>query len=317
MRGKVFNPQVFIEFLCYILFSLLILHLVISNKYLSYVTPRMKPYLIFTSIAMAVWACVGLRRLFNPQHRLRAAHCFVLVLPILFIIMPHKPISGSDISAGYVNRNILNNIAGNNSYKLSTLPTISPLEDNTSMKDNTGVTDKTSDMDQITSANEEGLSDRFSNGEAGGQSDAYAADEQNILPDDRPVRTLPGLDEINQRITISHEEFYLWLVEIFSNMDKFDGYQITIKGFVFKDDPELIENEFMISRLLMSCCTADLVPGGIICRYDKISELEADTWITVEGVIQIGEYLGYDEPQIIVKNISAAEEPEDPYIYPY
>jgi putative membrane protein len=320
----VFNPQAFIEFLCYIIFSLVILHLVISGEYLSYVTPRMKPYLIFTSIAMAVWACIELRRLFNPQHKLRAAHCFVLVLPVLLMILPHKPISASELSSGYVNMNTLNNIASKNSNSkltsqiLSTTPTISPLEDSSSANENTDFADnQSSNINHSTPVTEEELSDSFLNGKSSNKSDASATDEQNILQDDELALTLSGFDKINKKITISDAEFYPWLNEIFTNMNKFDGYQITIKGFVFKDDPELKNNEFVASRLLMSCCAADLVPCGIVCQYDQISELEADAWITVEGVMHIGKYLGNDEPQITVKNISVAEKPDDEYIYQY
>ncbi|MDR2606439.1 MAG: DUF1980 domain-containing protein, partial [Oscillospiraceae bacterium] len=100
-QPKAFNPQIFLEFLCYSIFGNLMLYLVRSGAYLSYVTPRMKPYLYFTAIIMLIWACIGLSRLFRPQHKVRSNHCFVLAIPILLLLLPHSPISLADISGSY------------------------------------------------------------------------------------------------------------------------------------------------------------------------------------------------------------------------
>ncbi|HBC93948.1 MAG TPA: TIGR03943 family protein, partial [Pelotomaculum sp.] len=102
MQARAFNPQIFLELLCYSTFGGLMFHLVDSEKYLSYVTPRMKPYLYFTAIVMLIWACVGLGRLFRPQHKIRSAHCFVLVFPILLLLLPHNPLSTADLSDRYI-----------------------------------------------------------------------------------------------------------------------------------------------------------------------------------------------------------------------
>lgn len=71
---------------------------------------------------------------------------------------------------------------------------------------------------------------------------------------------------------------------------------------------------------MMSCCVADLSPAGITCEYDKAPELEAGSWVTVEGTLQVGQYeyngQQYKEPQITVTKITPAEEVKD-YIYPF
>lgn len=76
----------------------------------------------------------------------------------------------------------------------------------------------------------------------------------------------------------------------------------------------------MPARLLMTCCVADLTPAGLICKYDKASGLEADSWVTVEGTLFIGQYeyegKKYDDPQIHVTKITPAEA-VDGYVYPY
>lgn len=319
MRIHKFNPQAFIEFLSYLITSLLFLNLVTSNKYLSYVTPRMKPYLIFTSIVMAVWASTVLFRLFQPKHKLRVTHCFVIMIPIILLILPHKPISASDVTTGYVNMSNTNAISVKESNKTKVADNLSDssvsvpqqeLEVTIDSVNNQSVNEESSfntgslqEDNLINSQPEEDL--------------AGISDDQNILRDEELALTLSGFDESNKTITISDGEFYPWLVEIFTNMNKFDGYKIVVKCFVFKEDEELKENEFIAARLLMSCCSADLVPCGIICQYKGSAKLEANTWITVEGMLHIGQYLGNADPQIIVSKISAAEKPVDEYIYPY
>ncbi len=71
---------------------------------------------------------------------------------------------------------------------------------------------------------------------------------------------------------------------------------------------------------MMSCCVADLAPAGLLCKYDKAPELEADSWVTVEGTFFIAEYeyggAPYNDPQISVTKITPAEEVEG-YVYPY
>lgn len=321
MRGKKINPQALIEILCYLIFSFIIIYFVISNKYLSYVTPRMKPYLIFTSVVMAIWAFRGFRRLYIPQHILRTAHCYVLLLPILLLLIPHKTIGVSDLKTGYVNRSNINNAITtrpdyNSNNGLNDLSKNVIGEQNTIKEQNT-IENKNIIDEPNTIIDQNKIKDQNIVVGQNTVEDQNTIVDQNNLKEMNNVRNLSGLDADNKKIVISDEEFYQWLTEIFTNMNQYVGYRVAIKGFVFKDDPELKDNEFLASRFMMSCCTADLVPCGIVCQYEQLSALKADTWITVEGIIHIGEYLGEDEPQITVTSISEAKKPKEEYIYPY
>lgn len=101
VQKKVVNPQVCLESICCVTFAALMLYLVSTGSYQSYVTPRMAPYFYFTSAVMALWALGGLFRLFRPRHRIRATHCFVLAIPALLLLLPHSPINSADLSGGY------------------------------------------------------------------------------------------------------------------------------------------------------------------------------------------------------------------------
>lgn len=127
--------------------------------------------------------------------------------------------------------------------------------------------------------------------------------------------TLTGLDEANKTITVGDSEFYLWISALYENPDKYNGYHIRMTGFVFRDASQMKDNEFVPARLMMSCCVADLTPVGLLCQYDKTSELKADEWVTAEGTLHFEDYQGSPEPQITVTAITPAKEVNG-YLYP-
>ncbi|HHV08751.1 MAG TPA: TIGR03943 family protein [Clostridiales bacterium] len=297
MQAKAFNPQVFLEFLCYCVFGGLILYLVKSGKYLSYVTPRMEPYLYFTVIVMGIWALAGLGRLFRPQYKIRSSHCYVLAIPILLLSFPHSPLSISDLSGNYVSGNTL-----------SSVPNVAPAESITGPTD-----DSSSYSENDFSSSDSAAMDSI---------DPSLSDTQTgiLEEEDGYTTNLPGLDTANKKITVSNDNFSMWLTVLYDNIEEYNGYTIIMTGYIFNDSESLQKDEFVLARLMMSCCAADLSPAGLICKYDKASALEAGSWVTIEGTIFIGQYEydgeKYDDPQISVAKITPTKEVEG-YIYPF
>ncbi|PKM71839.1 MAG: TIGR03943 family protein [Firmicutes bacterium HGW-Firmicutes-16] len=263
---KKLNPQAVLELICLLLFSAMMFHLAFSGKYLSYVTPRMLPYLYFTSTAMLIWATFKLPMLFRPQYKLRASHCLLLIIPVILLLLPHGTVSAADVSNGLVS--------------------------------DVGLSQSTNSTESATSAEENP------------QNSANQYDDSIIEQF--------GLEKnADGSIAVSDELFYPWLSEIYTNKDSYDGTTITIKGFVFRDSATMAENEFVPARLLMYCCTADLAPCGIVCEYDGASSLEADSWMTVTGVIHVVEHQGEMQPIVTITSVSPAVKPNDEYVYPW
>lgn len=318
MRARAFNPQIFLELLCYCFLGGLMLHLVSSGKYLTYVTPRMKPYLYFTVIIMLIWVFVSLFKVFRPQHKVHSAHCFVLAIPILLLLLPHSPLNTSEFAGNYLSGNMLINRSGQN---LSHLPSAGSSGLNTSTSSPTDESEKSGTAfadDPSSIMEDESLLEDNTPIES---IDTTASDVQMTdMPEDNYSTRLPGLDVANKKITVSNDYFSLWLSEIHMNTEKYVGFMVVMTGYVFKDPEILNENEFVPARLMMSCCVADLAPAGLLCKYDKAFELKRDSWVTVEGTLFIGQYeyggQKYDDPQIKVIKITPAEEVEG-YIYPY
>lgn len=125
-----------------------------------------------------------------------------------------------------------------------------------------------------------------------------------------------GLSMQGDTIVISSDNFVKWIQEIYDNMSVYEGKKIQLTGFVFKDKA-YNKNEFVTARFMMSCCSADLQPVGLLCRYDKAAELNQDAWINLKGKIQIIDYKGEKIPIITPESIQKTEKPQNDYVYPY
>ena len=65
------NIQCLIETVLYILFATALLALIISDRYLSYVTPRMKPYLYFAVVVLFLFGIFSFFRLFQFAYKMK------------------------------------------------------------------------------------------------------------------------------------------------------------------------------------------------------------------------------------------------------
>ena len=321
MRAKAFNPQVFLEFLCHSVFAGLMLYLVISKKYLSYVTPRMAPYIYFTAIMMGIWALAGLGRLFRPQHKIRSAHCLVLVIPILMLTLPHDPLRTASLSGNFLSGNVLTGRADQSAYsEVQSIPmqddSVLSLQDDFAIENTAEISaEPTGDPFAITENDQIDQEEAFID-----SADSTGFDTRTGLPEEDYAAPLPGLDVANRKITVSNDDFGKWTSEVYVYPEKYEGYTIVMTGYVLKEPDWFEEDEFVPARLMMTCCAADLAPAGLICKYDKVSELQEESWVTVEGILltcQI-EYEGmeYDDLRVFVTKITEAEEVES-FVYPF
>jgi putative membrane protein len=217
----------------------------------------------------------------------------------MFLLIPHKPLSVSELSSKNTASFFTQDGSSNTGSKPSGNKDNAPSNDKSNVSGSNVNSPADSDVENGTGS---ASSVQPSNSQASGT---------EILD-----ANLSGFDPVNRTITVDNDEFYQWLSELFTNMDEYEGYTITITGFVYKDPQYFAENEFTPARLCMTCCTADLSPIGLVCKYSNVSSLEQNSWVTVEGVIHKGQYEGEDEPQISVTKITPAEEVEG-YVYPY
>lgn len=326
LKGKGWNLQVLTECCCYLIFGYLLFRLTYSGEYLNYVTPRMKPYLYGMSALMLLWTVLEGRKLLTPQYKANLSRSFVFIIPILLLAVRPAAPGGSSMIQNYDGSGI-SLAAGNGSGILSArgnkttpsekkdfmadsqeaLKTDTPSENRTATK-NTG------SPEGIT----EGIADESVDETADESADETAdeaADETAASEDESPWYDLNGLDEDTKTITIADEDYYTWMYELSSFYEKYEGYTVVMKGFIYKD-PEIEKiSDFALVRLSMWCCAADLSPIGFLVDCSGILDFKEDDWVVVKGTLEAsadGETL-----MLKAQSIDKAEKPATEYVYPY
>lgn len=274
-----FNMNIVIKVLLLFGFAAFFMITIFTGSVSLYVHPRIIPYMIFASIAMIIIAFLLLKNLFKSEEE--SANSWPLLFFVVPLIMAFSlPAKSFDSSTGTTG-----DVQLSSSYNIS----------------NSNVT--------YTSENPQ-------------ESELSVDDSESTEPDsgvDTSVSVVPSksLSLQNGILVMDSSNYYDCLCEIYANLDKYIGTPIEVIGFVFNDNETFADDEFVPARLMMVCCAADMQPVGLLCRYDKASELEADSWVKVNGIIEKVEYDGDTIPCISAQSVDVAKEPDDAYVYPY
>ena len=106
-------------------------------------------------------------------------------------------------------------------------------------------------------------------------------------------------------------------IRIFSSGNDFTPYlgeQANVIGFVYHEE-NLPENQFLISRFVITCCAADGFAMGIPVEWSEES-FEENTWVKVKGPIQVTEWHNQKTPLILAESVEIIDAPEQPYLIP-
>lgn len=91
--------------------------------------------------------------------------------------------------------------------------------------------------------------------------------------------------------------------------------QVSVIGFVYRDE-QLSEDQFYVSRFIISCCAADASSIGMIASWPDAKNLKNDTWVLVKGSISSTTLKDQTLPVILVESVQDVPVPEQPYLYP-
>ena len=290
-----FNKEAFLEGICCFLFAGALFYFAVTDKYLLFVTPRMKKYLYFSVLVMVIWGVSSFRRLFIPQYQMQLNRLFVLVVPMIAMLLPYTVLNASD-------SNITDMVASIQNTSFSSAGA-------SNAETNPEITGSTSQSQEISNSNGADQTSVSQAQTTESQTDSSSSIQTTTEDDDIPS----GLDTTNKSITISDTEFYQWLLQLSYYPEKYEGYTIHIHGTVYREEG-MEANEFAVTRLLMSCCVADLASCGPLCIWDEAGTLTSDAWINVTGTYHYDDYKGME---INVTDVEAATPSEEQYIYPY
>ncbi|NQX49839.1 TIGR03943 family protein [Paenibacillus tritici] len=96
---------------------------------------------------------------------------------------------------------------------------------------------------------------------------------------------------------------------------QFEGKEITVSGFLYREPQGAGQPGYAVSRFLVQCCTADATPFGILLQPGTQISLPADTWIEVRGKLHVALFEGVETLQIAPERITAMAAPSTPYVY--
>ncbi|MFJ5717759.1 TIGR03943 family putative permease subunit [Neobacillus sp. NPDC093127] len=110
-----------------------------------------------------------------------------------------------------------------------------------------------------------------------------------------------------------------WFIEKLQSMnnfvDNFQNKEIKIKGFIYREDG-LSSDQFIIARMGMTHCIADISPFGIIAEADSPDQFANDSWVTITGKISKTTFNGQTVIKIDVEKTEPAAAPSVQYVYP-
>lgn len=150
--------------------------------------------------------------------------------------------------------------------------------------------------------------------------DEYASGRAIAIASNRKnnKKTLSGLDVDNKKIIISDDDFGNWYDEIDHNLEKYQGYEIVVKGFISRENT-LSKNQVRISRQFMSCCILDMSPFGFVADFSKNLRFKNHQWVIVKANISLGNIgvSGYSHKGVVLKVESIKEISKAPSGYFY
>lgn len=118
--------------------------------------------------------------------------------------------------------------------------------------------------------------------------------------------------------TDSAERNVLDWIKLFNYQDdtaQFVGQKASVIGFVYFDET-LGENQFFVSRFVVSCCAADGFAIAMPAQWADAAALEQDSWVLVKGTIESITLNDKVVPMVVAESVEAVPVPNQPYLYP-
>ncbi|MCR8632839.1 TIGR03943 family putative permease subunit [Paenibacillus radicis (ex Xue et al. 2023)] len=98
-------------------------------------------------------------------------------------------------------------------------------------------------------------------------------------------------------------------------LDQFIGKKLELTGFVYRQE-DMKDNQFVVGRFSIQCCSADASPFGVLVEYDRAKNFADDSWVTVTGTIQKTKFNDMDIMLLKVEKVAKAEPAKTQYVYP-
>ncbi|THF79448.1 TIGR03943 family putative permease subunit [Cohnella fermenti] len=326
-------------------FAFYIVHLVSANKLHYYIVPRLIPYVKFGSAAMFLLAVFYLYMIVQQSDKEEKAGCdcghepsrslaangfiyslFVIPL-ILGFALPDRIMGSEVVSIKGMNLNVAASASAASPSQASA-PAVKPLETVSPSPEPTVQVQEPAEQEPVQEQEQ--------------KPEQEPVQEPVQEPEQEPVQEelaqAPEVDELDalfpadeysvdfaelgkkwykkDAIKVNSVGFLEMLTMLDMYKTNFIGKDIVISGFVYREE-DMGQDQFVVSRLAMLCCSADSMPYGFLVKAASGAALKEDTWITMTGKLTTTDYRGNEIILLEATKIKVIEAPEDPYVYPF
>lgn len=108
---------------------------------------------------------------------------------------------------------------------------------------------------------------------------------------------------------------WIKLFSLEEDVSQFVGQKASVIGFVYFDET-LGENQFFVSRFVVSCCAADAFALAMPVEWSGATALKQDSWVLVKGTIESVTLNDKVAPKILADSVVDAPVPSQPYLFP-
>ncbi|MBQ9566620.1 MAG: GTPase [Lachnospiraceae bacterium] len=115
-------------------------------------------------------------------------------------------------------------------------------------------------------------------------------------------------------IEVEDDDFGIWYIDVFDNLDNYRGKTVKFKGIVYK--PKKGKDDiFVPGRFAMTCCAADIQFVGFPCKWKDAKLLKEKTAVYVTATIDGTETPEGSRPVLYGQAVEITEPPEEEVVY--
>ncbi len=115
-------------------------------------------------------------------------------------------------------------------------------------------------------------------------------------------------------ISVEDDDFGIWYIDVFDNIDNYKGKVVKFKGVVYKPK-KAKEDVFVPGRYAMTCCAADIQFVGFLCKWKDAKRLKEKTAVNVTA--RIGSIMREEGevPVLYADAVEITDPPEEEVVY--
>jgi putative membrane protein len=116
-------------------------------------------------------------------------------------------------------------------------------------------------------------------------------------------------------IILNEKNFLDVINELNTHTEECKGKKVEFSGFILKEK-NLDKSEFLVGRMILSCCAADAQGIAILCQHDNIQNLKQDQWVKIKGIVDTTKDKKGGRMLVIkVESIETIDIPVNKYLY--